>query len=256
LQKSVAEWWHALGLCARQHRRPEHRSAACRVATGRMHDDRHGRRPCRRDGAALGPHPLPHSPPVNVAPGMSRASLPWRSHPRCVTHLRQRCASTGEGDPGRGQLVRSPGPGQRHPQDWQCRCRRATIASPARPQGSPAGTACAPLACSKEIVMRGRHGTRPICQCQHHVHLSPRLFVDARGIIAHTWRHGWCVQACPQHRDRWGCLGTSLFLSRTDLLHRRCTPPKSTMSLHGFRGGRLRCAVCSGIGDPCRKEPP
>ena len=51
----------------------------------------------------------------------------------------QRCASTGEGVPGRGQLVRRPGPGQRHPQDWRGRCRRATLASPARPQGSPAG---------------------------------------------------------------------------------------------------------------------
>jgi hypothetical protein len=84
-----------------------------------------------------------------------------------------RCASTGEGDQGRGQLVRSPGQGQRHPQDWRCRCRRATIASPARPQSSPTGTACTPLACSKEIVMRGRHGMRLTRLCQHHFHLPP-----------------------------------------------------------------------------------
>jgi len=84
-----------------------------------------------------------------------------------------RCASTGEGDPGRRQLVRSPGQGQRHPQDGRCRCRRATIARPARPQSSPTGTACAPLACSKEVVMRGRHGTRPTRRCQHHFPLPP-----------------------------------------------------------------------------------
>jgi hypothetical protein len=44
------------------------------------------------------------------------------------------------------------------------------------PQGSPAGTACAPLACSKEIVLRERHGTRPTRLCQHHFYgvISPR----------------------------------------------------------------------------------
>jgi len=146
--------------------------------------------------------------------------------------------------------------GQRYPQAWRCRCRRATIASPSHPQGSPAGTACAPLACSEEIVMRGRHDTRPTCLCQHHFHLPPRLLVDARGIIGHAWRHGWCVQAFPQCRDRWGCLGNSLFLSSTDFFHRRCTTPKSTMSLHGCSGGKLRCAVCAGSGDPFRKDPP
>ena len=54
---------------------------------GRMHDDLHGRRSFRCDGAALCPHPLPHSPPVSVATGMCRACLPGRSHPWCVTHL-------------------------------------------------------------------------------------------------------------------------------------------------------------------------
>ena len=34
------------------------------------------------------PYPLPLSPLTNAATGMCRASLPWRSHPRCVTHLR------------------------------------------------------------------------------------------------------------------------------------------------------------------------
>src|SRR5262249_2823466 len=44
------------------------------------------------------------------------------------------------------------------------------------PQGSPAGTACAPLACSKEIVLRERHGTRPTRLCQHHFYgvIAPR----------------------------------------------------------------------------------
>jgi hypothetical protein len=44
------------------------------------------------------------------------------------------------------------------------------------PQGSPAGTACAPRACSKGIVLRERHGTRPTRLCQHHFYgvISPR----------------------------------------------------------------------------------
>jgi hypothetical protein len=54
---------------------------------GRMHDDLHGRRSFRCDPPALCPHPLPHSPPVNVATGMCRACPPGRSHPWCVTHL-------------------------------------------------------------------------------------------------------------------------------------------------------------------------
>jgi hypothetical protein len=56
---------------------------------GRMHDDLHGRRSCRCDAPALCPHPLSHSPPANAATGMCHASLPGRSHPRCVTHLRR-----------------------------------------------------------------------------------------------------------------------------------------------------------------------
>ena len=105
-------------------------------------------------------------PPACAAPALAESPV-VRAVPA------PRGASTGEGDPGRGQLVRSPGQGQRHPQDWRGRCCRATIASPARPQGSPAGTACSPLACSKEIVMRGRHGTRPTGLCQHNFHRSP-----------------------------------------------------------------------------------
>jgi hypothetical protein len=105
---------------------------------------------------------------------MCRASLPGRGHPRCVRDApAPRCASMGEGDTCRVQRASRPVPGQSPPQDWRCRCRRATIASPSCPQGSPAGTACAPLACSKEIVMRGRYGTRPTRRCQHHFPLPP-----------------------------------------------------------------------------------
>ena len=97
------------------------------------------------------------------------------------------------------QLVRRRGQGQRHPQDWRCRCHRATIASPARPQASPAGTACAPLACSREIVMSACQSTRPTRRCQPHFSLAPRRFVDARGLIAPAWRQDEPVasfQAC------------------------------------------------------------
>jgi hypothetical protein len=96
-----------------------------------------------------------------------RARLSWRRHPQCVRDApAQRCGSTGAGDTCRVPRARSPVQGQRPPQAWRCRCRRATIASPARPRGSPAGTACAPRACATEMVMRGRHGTRPTCLCQ------------------------------------------------------------------------------------------
>ena len=87
---------------------------------------------------------------------------------------------------------------QRPPQDWRCRCRRATIASPSRPRGSPAGTACAPLACAKEMVMRGRHGTRPTCLCQEHVHMpcGARLVsVTTAGGAVEEARCGLCP--CP-----------------------------------------------------------
>jgi hypothetical protein len=165
---------------------------------------------------------------------MCRACLPWRSHPRCVRDApAPRCASTGAGDPCRVPLVRSPVQAQRHPQDWRYSCRRATIASPSCPKGSPADTACAPLACAEEIVMRGRHGTRRTCLCQQHVHMPPRLPLASRGIIGHTWRHRWCVQAFPQRRDRWSFFGKSLFLSRTYVLHSMCQTPESTVSLHG-----------------------
>jgi hypothetical protein len=187
---------------------------------------------------------------------MCRASLPGRGHPRCVRDApAPRCASMGEGDTCRVQRASRPVPGQSPPQDWRCRCRRATIASPSCPQGSPAGTACAPLACSKEIVMRGCYDTRPPYLCQQHFHLPPRLLLDARGIIGQAWRDGWFVQAFPQHRDRWGFCGQSLFLSRTYVLHRQGQTPASTRSLHGGSGGRLRCAVCSDSRDPFRKAP-
>jgi len=85
------------------------------------------------------PYPLPLSPLANAATGMCRASLPWQSHPQCVRDApAQRCGSTGAGDTCRVPRARSPVQGQRPPQDWRCRCRRATIASPARPRGSPA----------------------------------------------------------------------------------------------------------------------
>jgi hypothetical protein len=138
-----------------------------------MHDDLHGRRPCRRHGAALCPHPLLRSPPVNVATCMCRASLPWRRHPWCVTHLgrgaRARERVTQAVDSWSGVLGRD----SNTPRTGDACCRRATIARPARPQSSPTGNACAPLACSKEIVMRGRYGTRPTRRCQHHFPLPP-----------------------------------------------------------------------------------
>jgi hypothetical protein len=125
----------------------------------------------------------------------------------CVTHLRRGASRTGEGDPGRGPLVRSPGQGQQHPQDWRCRCRRATIASPARPQGSPAGTACAPLACSTEIVMRGRHGTRPTCLCQHHFHLPPWPST----MIPSGWTPcGPCTKQGAANRDVMACTSAAV----------------------------------------------
>lgn len=34
--------------------------------------------------------------------------------------------------------------------------------------------------------MRGRHGTRPTCLCQHPLHLPPRLLVAVRGIPSGT----------------------------------------------------------------------
>jgi hypothetical protein len=118
-----------------------------------------------------------------------------------------RCASTGESDPGSGELVRSPGPGQRHPQDWRGRCRRATLASPARPQGSPAGTACAPLACSKEIVMRGRQGTRPTRLCQDHFHLPPWPST----MIPRGWTPcGPCQKQGAAHRDALACTSAAV----------------------------------------------
>jgi hypothetical protein len=92
-----------------------------------LHNALHGRRPCRRDGAA----PTP----------------PGRRHPRCGRDApAPRGASTGEGDPCRVPLVRRLGQGQRHPQDGRCRCRRATIASP-----SPAGLTCWYRLCAARV---------------------------------------------------------------------------------------------------------
>jgi len=79
-----------------------------------LYDALHGRRPGRRTGAV--------------------PTLPGRCHPRCGRDASaQRWTRTGEGDPCRMPLVRRLGQGQRHPQDWRCRCRRATLARPARP---------------------------------------------------------------------------------------------------------------------------
>jgi resolvase-like protein len=129
------------------------------------------------------------------------ARRPWWSHLRCVRDAPpQRCASTGEGNTCRVQRVRSPVQGQNPPQDWRSSCRRATIASPSRPQGSPTGTAWAPLACSKEIVMRGCMVPRSTRRCQPHFHLPPRLLWDARAIIGPAWRRGPFVQVVPQSR--------------------------------------------------------
>jgi hypothetical protein len=131
----------------------------------------------------------------------------WAESPAVRDAPAPRCASTGEGDPGRGQLVRSPGQGQRHPQAWRCRCRRATIASPARPQGSPAGTACAPLACSTEMVMRGRHDTRPTCLCQPHLHLPPWPST----MIPRGWTPcGPCTTQGTANRDAMACTSAAV----------------------------------------------
>ena len=75
---------HAIGLYACEYRRSKERPSTCRVAAGRLHDALHGRRPFRRDGAAPCPHPLPHSPPANMATGMCCASWLWWSHLRCA----------------------------------------------------------------------------------------------------------------------------------------------------------------------------
>ena len=73
--------------------------------------------------------------------------------------------------------------------------------------------------------MRGRHGTLPTRLWQHHVHLPPQLLVDARGIIEHAWRRGWCVQASPSVATDGASVAKAFFLPSTYVLHRRCKTP-------------------------------
>ena len=115
--------------------------------------------------------------------------------------LRRRCVS---------RAVARPSAARGAGQGWRCRCRRATIASPARSQGSPAGPACAPLACSTEMVMRGRHATRPTCLYQHHVHLPP----EPSTMIPRGWTPcGPCTPQGAAHRDAMACTSAAVTTS-------------------------------------------
>jgi hypothetical protein len=97
---------------------------------------------------------------------------------------------------------------------------------------SPAGTACAPLACSQEIVMSECQGTRPTRRCQHHFY-GPAWREDGKTPSSANGDgvgRGDCPASCPPTEPR---LASG---EDTPRLGSACGPPRCAAARAARRG--------------------